>query len=369
MPPNTAGGSAQIFRAVIYNVHYGKYLVDVRSLFGNLDFKEAELGAAYQHSDGPEGSYVEPEVGAECLVCVPGDGTRAVVISFTREFADEDGAKGDRPSLGPGDQIVHSRDGNYVVVRRGGLIEIRSTAQCQTVYVPIQNLIRTFFSNWEAKSLLGEASWRHSPLEEGAELDGGTEVLFTFRTREYTEDAKQSVTLRCGYVPVQLLAGADAQIANNQASTDQVYFEMELTPQGLDSVFVCRMDKAGNLFMQVGGKASFEFIGPVYLRTKSTVTWKGAADTDVQVSATGTITSTIGEIVSTILRRVFFKTPLFDVQSPNIRLGEGQGLQPGVLGREQLDYNLNHTHEGAGPPSSNWQVKAAGILAQHVRLK
>lgn len=358
---SSASGAAEVFRARVDNVHHGQYLVDVTSLFGNQSIENVELGALYQHPSGPEGNYVEPEVGALVLVMKPSDGSRAVCICYVQQLHATRGAKGDRPQIGPGDQVIESRDENFVAIRRGGLIEVRSTPLCQTFWLPLTNTLRDIYSNYEAKSLLGEVSWRHAALDPSRPALE-TEVLFTWKGRRVVEDAQQTITVRAGHVPVGLFDGASQQARNEGiARADQVVFELAVAPNGGPTVYVLRLDRAGNVMIRTQGGATFEFTGPVHVRTDSTVLWQGVGGLELRSLLTGLL------LKATNLSFIATQNVLLQaanlVLSGNVSLGGSGGNQRVPLGDILVNwlrnYALTHRHD----PVTGSPVGAEGLIA------
>jgi hypothetical protein len=136
--------------------------------------------------------YAMPEAEAYCYVCECADGTAFVLAFITNPVtvvpeaeakidgkpdeesipeSDEAGPsfKGSRAPMEPGDIFLGTIDGNHVIVRRGGMVQIGATALSQRIYLPVENLIRDYFQRYQALSPVGEIEWGHAVLVEGEE--------------------------------------------------------------------------------------------------------------------------------------------------------------------------------------------------------
>ena len=75
--------------------------------------------------------------------------------------------RGAREILEPGDIFLGTIDGNSVIVRRGGVVQIGATGMSQRIYIPIENVVRDYFQRYQAYSPVGEIEWGHAVLVEG----------------------------------------------------------------------------------------------------------------------------------------------------------------------------------------------------------
>ena len=67
--------------------------------------------------------------------------------------------------MNPGDIGMTTRDGNFIMLRRGGIVQLGATAMAQTVYIPIRNYIKQFCENYELHTLGGDVEWRVDRVE------------------------------------------------------------------------------------------------------------------------------------------------------------------------------------------------------------
>lgn len=73
--------------------------------------------------------------------------------------------------LDPGDELVAKTIGGArIVVRAGGAIEVQSTDQCRTYWIPSRNLISTICQNWELETTGGYIRWTFDKKAETTNL-------------------------------------------------------------------------------------------------------------------------------------------------------------------------------------------------------
>ena len=127
-----------------------------------------------------------PEVGSTCWVCRPSEQNRAAfVIGWT--MVNEGGSlKGGRPQLNPGDIQLSTRDGNFVTLRRGGVLQVGSTPICQRIYIPIRNIIQDYAENYEMHTPAGDLTWLVLRKEDDG--DGHQRCEYNLAVKEYADD-------------------------------------------------------------------------------------------------------------------------------------------------------------------------------------
>tara|TARA_R110002126_G_scaffold144883_1_gene290903 strand:+ start:20 stop:937 length:918 start_codon:yes stop_codon:yes gene_type:complete len=103
-----------------------------------------------------------------------------------------------------GDAVIGTKDGNFISVKRGGVIQIAANGLCQRILIPIENLIRDYFMKYEARSPLGEVIWGHQTLSAPGE-EQKTGVLIQGSWREHAQDTDFAVEVRCGKLSDALL--------------------------------------------------------------------------------------------------------------------------------------------------------------------
>jgi len=401
---------ARVETGVIANVNTRNLTADWVSQYTGKQITDLQIMTPYFHYNNGEGFTCVPEVGAICLICFPSDEDPPFIMGFLGgpelEGADvskfledrltEPGVetsddvegqnttnsggstavtgnpsdasfRGGRPILNPGDMYWQGRDENFVVLRRGGVLQIGSTNICQRAYIPVRNFIRDFCENYELASASGSMSWTVQRQENDPSGNAPTE--FVLNTREYAQDKKTSVKLSIGS-----LDGAD-----KPPGGDKTFIELVVAPQGINAddgvvtggpKYVLRIDKAGNSYVMQAA-ARTEEIGGDY-----SLTVGGARTTKI----TGNDTTTIGGSSSTKItgshelqgaasKEVWSGAK--SITAAILRLGGEGASENAVLGLKLAQWLAGHTHPvpggASGPPAQAGAV--AGLLSGNIFVK
>jgi len=191
------GASIETCRVI--NVNIESWSVDCISELGNKRYFDLQVMSPYFHFANGEGVYAQPEVGSMVWVCVPSGGRFAApfVLGFqSAHDMDFDGFRGGRQTLNPGDIMLRTRDENFVVLRRGGVVQIGATPTAQRMYVPIRNFIRDFCENYELFTFGGELVW--STERDDQTTDGEALTKFSLKVKEKGNDRGHVATLSIG---------------------------------------------------------------------------------------------------------------------------------------------------------------------------
>lgn len=178
---------ARVQRCTVITVNTRDYTVDVRQEFQPYAaLFDIPFASPYCHQNQGEGINFMPEPGSTCWVCQPSEeGRDAFVLAFT--MVDEDASyRGGRELLNPGDLHFSTRDGNFVFIRRGGVVQIGSTAICQRVFIPIKNTIQDLAENYMLQTPGGDLTWLVARTEEQG--DGHRGTTFTLAAKEFSDD-------------------------------------------------------------------------------------------------------------------------------------------------------------------------------------
>lgn len=214
----------------ITDVDRKKWIVTVETKYTAKTVTEVQLMTPYHHFLGGEGFHVLPEVGATVLVAFPSDNSYPFVMGYmpvaaqalredgAGEVAEEFGWRSRRPQMNPGDIGITTRDGNFLMLRRGGIVQVGATAMAQTVYIPIRNYIKQFCENYEMHTLGGDVEWRVDRAEN--DPSGQAPSTYVFHMQEFAQDAKASVRVR--YYP------------SGQSADPKVVWDIAIAPQGID---------------------------------------------------------------------------------------------------------------------------------------
>lgn len=191
---------ARIYQGQITSIDPSRWVCTVDCRGAKREFTNVTIPSLYSTPFG-EGIHYMPEIGARVFVCRPSDGSEAFLL-LSAPFASastEDGQPGsyhsNRPFLNPGDMTVLTRDGNGLIVRRGGVTELRGTALSRIITNPFKNQLLCIAENWKVETLGGSTEWKTLTREEDAFAD--------LSTRK-TEEAKEFVTSKSWSVRTQM---------------------------------------------------------------------------------------------------------------------------------------------------------------------
>ncbi len=212
--PSFSGfASVVIEEATVIDVNMKNYTVSVVTRHTAKRFDDIHIGSPYFHNDNGEGISVMPEVGAVCELCRGSDTTPPFIMCFIATPAtlqSEDGTparstteggsptdvsyRGRRLSMIPGDILLAGRDENFVMLRRGGILQLGATDLAQRLYIPINNYIRDVCENYAMDTLGGNIKWSVERQEN--DPSGDAPVSYVFNLGEYAQDRKASVSVR-----------------------------------------------------------------------------------------------------------------------------------------------------------------------------
>lgn len=201
-----------VFLGRVIGVDYNNWTIDFVSQFDQMRILQIAVASPYQHSTRGEGMYVMPEVGSKCAVCWPGDSSPPFVLGFimphevlfptaeedapqgTADRADESQSPatasfaGGRPRAKGGDMVWRGRDGNQVVLHRGGVLQIGANELSQRIYIPLRNLIMDFCENYELQNSGGSIKWGIQEGEGEKNLPSShTETFRVFANDKYAD--------------------------------------------------------------------------------------------------------------------------------------------------------------------------------------
>lgn len=356
MPTEADEYEARIVLGRVVNVRFKNYAVDVSADHDGAVYENVQVGMPYFHFAGGEGIYCMPEVGAHCAIVIPSESSDPFVLCFLgvneditegeaeTETSDETedsesdepkstdldiSYRNNRPPMRPGDICFRTRDGNFVHLRRGGIIQIGSTAVAQRLYIPIRNFIKDFAENYSLETAGGKMSWEL--VNEDDEHNGSVQ---RFVWREYGEQALGSVMCSVG------------QLGDN-------YYDFVMAPELIDTQ---TGEIKGDAILRITFSKEGEYIRTC---TKETLTVNG----DRKIVITGKHEEDCDEYIQKVgsSRTIEFNTEkktgkesvedltTKDIRAQNIYLGGT--LQSAVFGDALLDWLQTHTHSGTVTPA------------------
>jgi hypothetical protein len=159
----------------------------------------------------------------------------------------------------PGDILINGRDGNFLAIRRGGIVQIGAKPICQTLYFPIRNIIQHISENHEILSVAGDLSFEVLRAEDSSE--GQSKCIFDIAVREYAQDEKEIIKLTMG------------------ALDDSNTFVLESRDKGGGNTKLkLSINKSGDVKWNVEGKISFSSKGDMNIKSDSTLSIEAKND-------------------------------------------------------------------------------------------
>lgn len=282
---------AVVLQGTIFNVNFVNWTVDVLSQFDQKRYFDIQVGSPYMHPNNGEGFSVFPEVGAKCMVCLPSDSSPPFVACFVMPVEVTDMASpeapagttshaspgattsgasfaGGRPIPKPGDMYLRTRDDNFVILHRGGVLQLGANELAQRLYIPMQSQIMDVSQNYAHHNAGGSIQWL---IGEGPDGGQPTQYGHTFRVQANSEFA--DVRVRCGKVsamqepPGELGNQKEIDAAGLGAGEDIILYEVVVAKDGFNpvtgdlatpsvrdqTVFRFFFDRAGGTFLRCKG--------------------------------------------------------------------------------------------------------------------
>jgi len=390
-PTTAEHGPAWIHKAAVTNVNLRNWTVDVLTEQDNEYHTELQVASPYFHTENGEGIYAMPEVGSICLLAKLSDEATPFILAFLGSFelegaqldnltdrageaanAEEEtgttpttsmstgagqttnsaSARGGRPFLNPGDIMLRTRDKNFIVLKRGGVIQIGSTPTCQTVYVPILNCLRQFCENYEMITPGGLTTW--AVQRQQNDPAGLAPILYRMTIRDKAQNDKADVQIKVGHI------------------SDTVRYEMEIAPQGIQvndgavtgSKLKMTIDVNGNQTFTMEGSLSYTIQGgrSYTVQGTDTLSVTGARSVEANSIQERSRTTHTLNALSSLEDITGTKT----IKAAMVMLGKAPS-EPAVLGVKLLTWLASHTHPAPRAPSEQ-APQLATILSSKVVL-
>jgi hypothetical protein len=353
-------------------------VVEVHPTRRTVDVEVDMSGESDVHSDVPygtlytnavTGTHIDfvPEVGSKCFVFTMSDGSDPMVMgwvspplrgAFSEDATEEpeDNYLGGRMGLAPGDMALYNAQGATVVLRKGGTLQVGCSPLAQTVYIPIDNFIRHFFQNYEAKSLLGSLYWKHGAIQTGAEK---TSAQMYWGMKKDVEDDFVSIRIRAGragdadFSPKQselfgtnrdkpFKFGASSYPGDPQETT---IISICVDPNNTGCTYTFQIDTLGNVFTKVTGDMHWE-VGSAHVFTEDGFVVKYGSMGSITAEANGDLEAKVNGLVVEALTGITLSTVAggCTVEALNIRLGSSMALFRAVLGELFIEMLMLHEH-------------------------
>ena len=276
-------------KGVIADVDMKNWTVDIISEYSGKFVPKVPLMCPYLEATNGAGIYVMPEVGTVCYFTSPSDSQSPFVLGFVgvpksekaqqddlTDKADQPGVENEedlpkpstaqstgesapkkaggsfrsnRPDLNPGDIALVGHDGNFIYLRRGGVIQIGTTPTCQTMFIPVLNYLRQFCENFEMSTPGGAVFWRVDRQE--GDPAGEAPVIYRLTVRDKAQNDKADVQVRFGHV------------------SDDIRYELVIAPKNVKvddgsasgENYTLRIKKSGDIDIVSGGKLTEKYTG------------------------------------------------------------------------------------------------------------
>jgi len=315
-----ASGPASLQIGVVRRVNMRQYTVDVETTFSQKLLLDVPFATPYSSKSHNGGIYFMPEEGSECVVAVASENVMYVIgwvqspsVNPLSELVDgvpteeptgeAPNFRGNRDALEPGDIYLGTADGNRIILRKGGMVEVGSTGMAQRIYFPVENMVRDVFQRYEALSPIGNVSWGYATISsDGLQIDEGTAertpALIGFNVKGFAQDVefvrKYAVELRLGNLGASTL---DPELLGRHMFADEATSAGKSTdlnrhadgvvsfvvhdmgsstdPASRDAViaapvsFAFQLSRTGNTFVFTSGHIHVETAKKVYLKCPS----------------------------------------------------------------------------------------------------
>ncbi len=234
--PNQATGPCVVEQAIIETVNPETHSATVQCIYSHRSIPDVKIASPFLSYKTRGGLRFLPDPGSLCYVFTPADGSGSFIFGYcdlgkTRDYPQRDGSleaqtdyRGEYPPLDPGDMHLGSVDDNFLILKRGGILQLGATQLAQRMYIPIENLVRDYFQRYHGFSPLGEIVWDHVNLYQD-NVDPKTAdvpVIVKLSCREKINHKKMTVEIRMGRLDKDTLEGAINENLLNEGKKQSV---------------------------------------------------------------------------------------------------------------------------------------------------
>jgi hypothetical protein len=192
---------------------------------------------------------------------------------------------GGRPKAKPGDIMMRGRDGQFVILHRGGVLQIGATELSQRIFIPLDNHMLDISERYTHHNVGGSILWG---LSEGRN-DTAVKNVETFRI--FANDK---------FADIRISRGVVNPLPTGAPLPDQVIYEVAVSPKGFnaDSGDAASSDTSGNMIYQFAldrsGNVSMTIKGDVFMEVKKKLTIKVSDSFSISSDTTGSVTAKNG---------------------------------------------------------------------------
>jgi hypothetical protein len=257
---------ALIHQARVLDVDIASYSVTVATEFSQKPLSNISFAVPYLHPYNGEGIYFMPEVGSLCWLAEPSDGNMPFILAWSAAQNEGD-FRAHRHDLNPGDIYLGTRDENFMILRRGGVLQIGATGLCQRIFLPINNTIRDMCENYELHSLGGDLTWNIARTEKTD--TGKQQALLKLYAREFANDPKAIAELEIGSHGDKDKTILSLIVKDSGASGGAAKVTLKMDKEG-----TVTWDIKKNLSYKVEGDYSLAVTGEIAITGKKSMTTK-----------------------------------------------------------------------------------------------
>lgn len=240
-------GETRIIQGKIVSVDKVKHTVDVQCE-GNEDHVGIPFMARYVNTDGT-GSFITPEVNMLVWVCTPSSAAQPFIIGASTpplqpssDDEDPNDFRMNRPVLNEGDEMVASRDSGYIIMRKGGMLEVAASQIAKTLWIPVENIIQSFCENYIIDTPGGSMSMLIRDEDETHGADKSP-MEFKLNIKEFANDQFDIFDLRVGRI-----AAEDDTFIPIVGGTSEIVARLIINRH-----FIINVDKSGNMLRTLHG--------------------------------------------------------------------------------------------------------------------
>ncbi|TXH10605.1 MAG: hypothetical protein E6R04_04975 [Spirochaetes bacterium] len=310
----------------VLDVDISSFTLSVTTQFSKKPQTGITWSTPYLHFVNGEGIHFMPEVGSLCWICFPSDGNRPFVLGWSAA-ADEGNFRSRRPDMNPGDIYLGTRDENFLILRRGGVVQIGGGPLSQRLFLPVTNTIKDFCENYSLQTIGGELDWTVQRSEN--DTDGNRPTTLKILAREKASDEKPLAELQVGSHGSGQKTILSLVIKESGASGAARKISLTLSKDG-DVSWTVEKD----VLWTVKGKFTIDAQQDVLVKSASKVTISGGSTVEVSGQSGVTIQALTG--VVTIKG------------APTIQMGStvlvGNSPQPVALAIPLLTWLSTHIH-------------------------
>lgn len=318
----------------VLDVDIDRYTLIVTTEFTKKIMSDVAFATPYQHAKNGEGIYAMPEVGSLVWICDPSDGGMPFVLAWSS--AQEEGDfRAQKKDLNPGDIYLGTRDDNFLILRRGGVVQIGGGPLSQRMFLPVNNTIRDFCENYLLNTIGGDLEWTVKRSE--TDTDGRRPATLRVAARQYADDKNPLAQLEIGSHE-----GDDPTILTltiNESGEDGAATKIALTLKKDGTV---HWDVQKDMVWAVQGRFDAQVNGGVSLKTNAEMALEAAQ----AFSAKGASAD-----VEAVTGQATVKSPLQVVlEAPSVHAGGLTAITPVVLATPAfLAWLATHVHNIVAP--------------------